>query len=61
MDEIEAYAWANVAAAAGDKSAIKTRDRMEVELGREKATTAQKRSKEIFQKIEAARRSATKK
>ncbi len=54
-DAVEAMAWFNIAAAAGNEDAIKYLGIMEHEAGREKSLTAQRRSKEILEEIEAAK------
>jgi TPR repeat protein len=52
-DKIEAFAWFIVAAASGDENAIKYRDQLERELGGTAKFTAQKRSDELTNEIEA--------
>ena len=54
-DAVEAMAWFNIAAAAGNEDAIKYLGIMEHQAGREKSLTAQRRSKEILEEIEAAK------
>lgn len=55
-DEIEALAWLNLAAAAGNERAVGIRGTVEARAGREAALAAQQRSKELLSEIDAAKR-----
>ena len=54
-DEIESLAWYNLAVAAGSESAIKNRDALERQVGRNATLAAQLRSKAIAKEIDASK------
>jgi hypothetical protein len=54
-NEIEALAWFSIAAASGDENALFWRTELERRLDRQTSLLAQQRSKEIFDRIEAAK------
>ncbi len=56
QDDIEAIAWLNIAAAAGNMQAAGAKFNLERKDGSAVALAGQKRSKEITDKIEAARK-----
>ena len=50
-DDVEAYAWINVAAAKGDKKAAEFRDKIKKNMTPEQIAEGQKRSREIMKSI----------
>jgi S1-C subfamily serine protease len=54
-NEIEALAWFNIAAASGDKDAVKSREMLEGQIGSQARLLAQQRSKEILNEIESTK------
>ncbi len=55
-DDIEALAWANLAAASGEAAMVDWRDRIEGILGRESTLLAQQRSRQILHEIGLSKR-----
>ena len=50
-DDVEAYAWFNVAAVNGDKEAAEERDKIKKTMTPEQIAEGQKRSREIMKSI----------
>ena len=54
-DEIEGLAWFNISAAFGEQLSVRSRNKLEKELGPQASLQAQQRGKEILKEIESAR------
>jgi TPR repeat protein len=59
-DEVEALAWLNIAAGNGNQLAMKDREELERQLGRQASLLSQQRSKEIVKEIESAKQKRAK-